>query len=215
MSIAEVERELNRVGLCQPALSLLHNAAVRNMKEVKERCHTLADEQRQMFQVSTRPDSQVNCISTIEPCIEEHARQAVCLEADAFTLGFSDLVLKTSLPEEIRPVMRLPSGRFVEIAKAGLDSKGFAHLWSEDGELVLSMPPIQHGCDDHLNSTAMMMKCMHGAYIACNQQCTRPSSMQDIDGSRGAPSDCKHDYSEEFSPSTAAPSSPNDSMDMD
>jgi hypothetical protein len=161
----------------------------------------------------------------IEPC-----GQQVFWGNHSVKFVFSDSALRVELPHELRPVMKLACGRFVEVAKAGLDSRGVAYLWSEDGEMLASMPPVH--LHDDLLASGEQMQLLHAkkihingpAMIASAMQSACPYykedgllSVQDANSTQSWQGNCNVVDLEECSDcsSTAAPDSPECDMDTD
>jgi hypothetical protein len=172
------------------------------------------------FSISAYPGSAAN--GTIMPYRTEYHRRLASWSPRNIMFVSSDCTLTAELPEELRPVMRLACGRLVEVAKAGLDSRGVAYLWGEDGELLASMPPVCQD-DDRLSNGAQIQFLSQGgqgdsnAMLTCSQgPCTDDtdeSSVQNTDTIWAAQKDCE--IEEEFSPSTTVPDSPDCDMDTD
>merc|ERR1711924_61364 len=119
----------------------------------------------------------------------------------------------------LRPVMTLASGRLVEIAKAGLDSRGFAYLWGEDGELLASIPSVRQ--EDHRlsNGTQIQFLNGHGSQGNPSNMLTYgiddDLSVQNTDTMWTEHKYCDLDELEDFSPSTTVPDSPDCTMETD
>lgn len=246
MSLAEIEQELHGAGLCQPALSLLNGAVHRDACKVRKRDHRAADEQTPWSSKRCRScpqslplqvcDNNVRVHPTMAPAfpisaypgakavgiIVPYSCPPLSLKSGNITFVFSEWgYLLAELPKPNRPVMMLACGRHVEVAKAALDSKGIAYLWSEDGDLLASIAPIHQHDDQLSNGTQIQL-------LNVKQSAKNDTIMFDFNDEAGVQLSDAHSTDssnflnkqhmieelDEFSPSTTVPDSP-DCADMD
>jgi hypothetical protein len=247
ISIEEMQNELDVAGLCQPALSQLDHAVNGRACEVRKRFQELADEQvpvswkrqKTSLQMPVGMNDSANMASiscgTSRLAVVPMPMNANLVSATTSAIvpykqplswkhrimfEPSESVFKAELAKEFRPVMTLPCGRSVVLAKAAVDIRGVVSLWSEDGELVASIPPIQKQGARQNNGVQIQLlgetDCTNGTTGYC-ATCTTYRDEQELSSVQYADGDCAWEHMkieelEEFSPSTEVPDS---DMDTD
>jgi hypothetical protein len=257
ISIEEVEQELNAVGLSQPALSQLNVVVNGNARELRKRGQAFTDEKvalsfkrprtcSQLLPLQTSdlgnvPSISVSAISLFAPPapittqLGPAATSAIVPVSRGHKIMFeaAENVFQAELPKALRPVLTLPRcERFVEVARVALDSRGVAYVWSEEGELLASMPPVQKQDVHHNADVQIKLLCgqegrtddcaiddstRQSSHETCSTHVEQEmlSSMQDADSDWAQKQDFEIENVGEFSPSTTVPNSPDCDMDMD